>query len=54
MGENEREPKSRHGTWTRAGSDAPAPPVFVGNIMVLIAVAMLFDDDPHEPDGDSA
>jgi len=53
MAEKDREPKIKHGTWMRAGSDAPAPPTFAGNIMVLLAVAMLFDDDPHEPNGDS-
>ena len=53
MAEQDRKPKSGYGTWTRAGSDAPAPTAFAGNIMVLVAIAMLFDDDPHEPNGDS-
>ena len=53
MTDHDGEPKIKHGTWKRAGSDAPAPPAFAGSIMVLLAVAMLFDDDPHEPDGDS-
>ncbi len=44
------EPREKpHGTWMRAGTDSSAATVFAGNIMALVAVALLFDDDEDGP-----
>ena len=50
MTEKDGEPKRERGKWTRAGSGVPAATTFAGNIMALVAYAMLFDDG--EPTGE--
>jgi hypothetical protein len=44
---NSDEPKEKRQRWSRAGTSPPAATIFAGNIMVLVAVALLFDDQEH-------
>ena len=50
-GEEPRE-KQRH--WSPAGTSKSTATTFAGNIMAMVAVALLFDDEDHsepeEPD----
>ena len=43
------EPRDKRQHWSPAGTSTPAATVFAGNIMMLVAVALLFDADEDEP-----
>lgn len=44
------EPREKHQRWSPGGTSTPAATTFAGNIMALIAMALLFDDDEEPAD----